>query len=558
MSKGRALYRENFPLISVFMILVSISLVAGLYIGLKNTEHLVENEFKLDKSEVLDSTMRRYNRLLIDSIPTISYYNGFLDSASFSPLVKRYFKTFPFIDNIVFYNLQVSNHKNIPGIKIQNLTFSIHDIINYFRLVNGGAIRLFHQKNEHDTPNSELLSKCSESIYNFAGLISDFDTTHAITDKDVYRNLYKVSDLKISYMNTPGKQEIKNFRELMYDTKRGPSAFSQQDLIYFGLNPLKINILNIHPRLYDKILITAIPFDSLRFDPDYITTSIALPKGFSDYQLYFISSHEFLRSKVIRSFIPNASIFVIVYILTILIAFLIYRNLNVNSRLFKLQYDFINNFTHEFKTPVSVIKIAGNNIKSGEFLSDRELQHYGNILDEEADKLNDLMNRLLSFTQLENRSIPLKKENINMEYFLAEVISAYEIKHPDFKITFKIEKVPFINTDKILLNSIFTNLADNAYKYSYPERKELNIQIKKVKRWMLIRFIDKGIGIPNKELNHIFNKFYKVENEFNQQGSVGIGLAFCKEIIQFMHGELTVHSELEKGTEFIVKLPLFD
>ena len=109
---------------------------------------------------------------------------------------------------------------------------------------------------------------------------------------------------------------------------------------------------------------------------------------------------------------PIAGGLFVSYFILVLIAYLIFRNLNINSKLFKLQYDFINNLTHEFKTPVSVIKIAGNNIRSASTLSEKERLHYGKILDEEADKLNDLMNKLLSFTQIENKAIKIKLENI--------------------------------------------------------------------------------------------------------------------------------------------------
>jgi two-component system phosphate regulon sensor histidine kinase PhoR len=105
---------------------------------------------------------------------------------------------------------------------------------------------------------------------------------------------------------------------------------------------------------------------------------------------------------------------------------------------FKLQYDFINNFTHEFKTPVSVIKIAGSNLKGDAELSDRQRKHYGKILDEEADKLNELMNKLLSFTQLENRSISVNREEINLQQFVKGYIDTFKIKYPDFKLDYQI------------------------------------------------------------------------------------------------------------------------
>jgi two-component system phosphate regulon sensor histidine kinase PhoR len=239
----------------------------------------------------------------------------------------------------------------------------------------------------------------------------------------------------------------------------------------------------------------------------------------------------------------------------VLIAYLIFRNLNINSKLFKLQYDFINNLTHEFKTPVSVIKIAGNNIRSASKLSDKERLHYGKILDEEADKLNDLMNKLLSFTQIENKAIKIKPENINLEVFCQNLIDSYQLKYPNFDISCDIEGAEYFKSDPVLLGSIFQNLIDNAFKYSRPDKKILMISIAKVKKQLVFKFADHGIGIPAKDINNIFKKFFRVQNEFNQQGSVGLGLAFCKELVKFMNGTISVESVVGKGSEFTIELP---
>jgi two-component system phosphate regulon sensor histidine kinase PhoR len=293
----------------------------------------------------------------------------------------------------------------------------------------------------------------------------------------------------------------------------------------------------------------------LETDPDFISTDIPLPGAFSDYKLYFGSSRKFLEQETRYRFLPVAGTLVIIYAVLTLIAYLIYRNLSTNNRMFKLQYDFINNLTHEFKTPVSVIKIAGNNIRSASQLSEKERLHYGKILDEEADKLNGLMNKLLSFTQIENRSIEINKENINLEIFIQNIIDAYQLKYPDFNIHHEISGVEYLVADPVLLGSIFDNLIDNAYKYSKRDNRELKIRIKKEKKNLVFKFIDTGIGIPKDETDNIFRKFYRIQNQYNQQGSVGLGLAFCKELINFMNGSISVKSKIGKGSEFIIVLP---
>jgi len=165
------------------------------------------------------------------------------------------------------------------------------------------------------------------------------------------------------------------------------------------------------------------------------------------------------------------------------------------------------------------------------------------------------MNKLLSFTQLENKSIQIKKDKIDIDYFVKGYIDTFKIKYPDFKLSYSINNAHFFYTDAVLLGSIFQNLIDNAYKYSHPEKKELFINITLEKRNIIFSFIDKGIGIPKNELTNIFKKFYRLENQYNKNGSVGLGLAFCKELVNFMDGEISVKSKVDQGSEFVVTFP---
>jgi two-component system phosphate regulon sensor histidine kinase PhoR len=223
--------------------------------------------------------------------------------------------------------------------------------------------------------------------------------------------------------------------------------------------------------------------------------------------------------------------------------------------MFKLQYDFITNLTHEFKTPVSVIKIAGNNIKSAVSLSANEQKLYGKILDEEADKLNGLMNKLLAFTQIENKAITLNKDEIDIKDFIESTIEVHTLKHPNFNFTYEISGLKTFVTDPVLLGSLFDNLTENAYKYSLPTNKKLHITARLIRDKIVFRFKDEGIGIPSSEINNIFKKFYRIQNKYNQNGSVGLGLAFCKELVVFMKGEISVKSIVDKGSEFKIVLP---
>ena len=124
------------------------------------------------------------------------------------------------------------------------------------------------------------------------------------------------------------------------------------------------------------------------------------------------------------------------------------------------------------------------------------------------------------------------------------------------KLSYSIDVNSKLYADPVLLGSVFQNLIDNAYKYSEVNNKTLDVKIFQNKRNFVFIFRDKGIGIDKKELGKVFNKFYRVKNQFNQQGSIGLGLAFCKEITEFMGGEIKVSSEVGVGTTFTLTFPL--
>jgi two-component system phosphate regulon sensor histidine kinase PhoR len=392
-----------------------------------------------------------------------------------------------------------------------------------------------------------------EMALNLNRYIAFADTSRDPTQREIFKTFYDIKPGKISYLNIPRREEVKVYREIQRTGRA--SSFYPQDMLTFYVNPYLIEIKNNHQELYREVSIQPVVYDPLDNDTRDITTEIALPGAFSDYKLYFKSTVDYLNAEVNRRFRPIGAEVFLLYVLLVIIGWLIYRNLNINLKLFKLQYDFINNFTHEFKTPVSVIKIAGSNLKSDAELTERQRKHYGKILDEEADKLNELMNKLLSFTQIENRSIVLKRTEIDVEKFVKGYIDTFKIKYPDFTLSYTIYGITNFYTDPVLLGSVFQNLMENAYKYSASNRKELVINITREKKNIVFSFADRGIGIAKSEINHIFKKFYRIENQYNQNGSVGLGLAFCKELVNFMNGEINVNSRINEGSEFIVTLP---
>jgi len=540
-------YRKNILLTAAFLIMISVTLVIALIIAHNFTAKYVQNEFYTRKNEVLEQTTKPYFDFFQNKIPEITSYNGFLDSASAAKYATSVFEDYPFVQKIVFCDIAIGNH---PTTHLTNkLEIAVRGIFQY---TQRNGVTVGQRLKEADAENDFKLMADKLSNY-----IAVADTSRGPNQDEQFKTFYDIKPNKINYLNIPRPAEIKTYRELRQDGAR--PVFYRQNLMTFYLDPYQLEVQNIHNELYQNISIQPVVYDPLDNGIDKIFTEAAFPGAFADYKLYFRSNKNYLDDEIQRRFMPTAGIVILIYICLMVIGWLIYRNLNINIKLFKLQYDFINNFTHEFKTPVSVIKIAGSNLRGEAELTDRQRKHYGKILDEEADKLNELMNKLLSFTQIENRSIKLKNEEIDVEDFVAKYAETFRIKYADLKLSYKIApEIKTFFTDPVLLGSIFQNLIENAYKYSHPGSREIMINIYAEKRNIVLSFKDKGIGIPKNEIANVFKKFYRIENKYNQNGSVGLGLAFCKELVNFMNGQITVKSRLNEGSEFIVSLPYED
>ena len=545
-------YRKNFSLIITFIVLISVVFILSLFLAFNFSKKNIENDFVSAKANVLEESIKPYNDFFLNKLPVISYYNGYLDSATASKYVDTILLQYPFVSKVVFYDALVKNIKfEENGINYGDCSVGLKNVYQFGSTIPKDSIKLFGENDIVNNVDRDGFDQLSLKMMKFAAKL---DTAKAPSQESLFSNFTNIRPNRIDYFNIPSFELLKVYKR-MVAYKLDSDPVYQQDMLSFELDPSKIKIKNTRPLLYQNIRIEPITYDPLDTSSEYITGEITLGGPFSDYKLYFISSKSFVKKEIYSFFLPIAALLLLFYGVLVLVAFLIYRNLNINHKMFKLQYDFVTNLTHEFKTPVSVIKIAGNNIKSAASLSAREQQLYGKILDEEADKLNGLMNKLLAFTQIENKAIILNQDEINIDDFIESTIDVHKLKHPDFDFTYETSGFTTFITDPVLLGSLFDNLAENAYKYSSPNHKKLHISARLIKDKVVLRFKDAGIGIPSSEINNIFKKFYRVQNRYNQNGSVGLGLAFCKELVNFMNGEISVKSVVDKGTEFKIVLP---
>jgi two-component system phosphate regulon sensor histidine kinase PhoR len=222
-----------------------------------------------------------------------------------------------------------------------------------------------------------------------------------------------------------------------------------------------------------------------------------------------------------------------------------------------LQRDFINNMTHEFKTPLSSILIASNYlIKQKPIKEDKKLYTYTEIIINQSNKLNQHIEKILNIARSDYSTLELNKENISIVPIIENAIENIKLKYPDTAITIESDSSDYtIIADAFHFNNLVYNLLDNAVKYC-DAKPEIAIRSSKENQVLKLEFIDNGIGIANKNLSFIFDKFYRIPStKSNEVNGFGLGLYYVKKICNLHHWKISARNNPEKGITITILIP---
>lgn len=229
------------------------------------------------------------------------------------------------------------------------------------------------------------------------------------------------------------------------------------------------------------------------------------------------------------------------------------------KRLSEVKTDFINNMTHELKTPISTISLSSEMILKSDFSNDQErLKRYVGIIFKENKRLENQVERVLNVAKLDKQKLILQKTNLDIHQLILEAKETFEFNQLEHegKITLKLEASnPIVFADQVHITNVVYNLLDNAIKYC-KNTPEIIVRSTTEKKGISIEFEDNGLGIKKDDIRFIFDKFYRVPtgNLHNVKG-FGLGLFYVKMIIEEHGGTIKVKSELGKGTIFYIWLP---
>ncbi len=226
----------------------------------------------------------------------------------------------------------------------------------------------------------------------------------------------------------------------------------------------------------------------------------------------------------------------------------------------EMKTDFINNMTHEFKTPVSTIMIASEALKDNEIAQDKNrVARLANIIYEENERLGSHIERVLNIARIEKNDFKLDKKPLDVNEMISVVIDsmALKLQKANAKTVLELDaENAIINADELHFSNVIYNLVDNAIKYSV-DAPEITISTSNRNNQLVINVADKGVGMGRDQQAKIFEQFYRIPTgNLHDVKGFGLGLSYVNTVVKRLNGVISVKSEKEKGSEFELKFQL--
>jgi two-component system phosphate regulon sensor histidine kinase PhoR len=329
-----------------------------------------------------------------------------------------------------------------------------------------------------------------------------------------------------------------------------------EELNEYGVKtPFEFNV-------YSNGLATKIKSEHFRYEKKS-TYSIPIfidNDGNNKYQLLltFPQKKKFLFSELI-----GICILSIIFTLIIIIAYASALNQLIKQRQISLiKTDFINNMTHEFKTPIATINLALDAIKNPKIIDDKEkVLRYLQMIKDENKRMHAQVENVLRISKLEKKELDINKESANIHDIIEDAIEHVNLIVDDRNGTitthFDAKRTSVLLND-VHFTNVIVNILDNAIKYS-PEEPVIDIYTENVKDFVIVKIKDQGSGMSKVAQKRIFEKFYREHTgDLHNVKGHGLGLAYVKRIIEDHNSQIFVESEKGKGSTFIIKVPLIN
>lgn len=344
------------------------------------------------------------------------------------------------------------------------------------------------------------------------------------------------------------EEDSDNKIQLQYIDSTFSAELSERDII-----------IEYYLELYDNKTKEVIERTSEKFpnDNNLIISDILVTVNKSKY-VRVISTN---RNQIILYHIGWSGLLSILLFILVMVCFVyMLTTIFKQKQLSEIKNDFINNMTHELKTPISTVSAIVESMQSFGVLEDKEkAQKYLALSKKELTRLSGLVEKVLNMAREEKAPAKMVKEKISLtEMMCNNIKTGQHIKQNNKKVTLYTETQENANhlyADRFHINNVLQNLVENSIKYSNDD-VEIFIKSTRIKKHIYITVSDNGIGIPHKYQAKIFDKFYRVPTgDIHNVKGFGLGLHYVKSIIEKHQGRIEIKSEVNKGTTFTIILP---
>ena len=520
--------KRIFILIIILMSIALIGIISVQVFWIKNTIQITEEQFTSNVRFALakvseDIKENEFNEFYID----IS--NRFKDEGNklkYSDVRKYIYEKIDTTNNERFTYSQsiIEENYKVPSEFFENDSVDFKEIFSKEEIVIVKDQTFDNQGNEVDLPEERYVK-----IGRFEG-----------AEKSQLERAFDVSRSKL-----PVHQRVSN-KEITYRLDRELKSKGIDTDFKYGI--------------YSNGLATQVKSGYFRKESgkSYMVPMFADAEGKSNFQLFvtFPGKKNYILSSISK--ILMLSVF---FILIIILAFVtaLYQLIR-QKQISEIKTDFINNMTHEFKTPIATINLALDAIKNPKIIGDQEkVLKYVKMIRDENKRMHTQVENVLRISKLEKNQLDVSKEAVDLHDIIEEAITHVELLAKDkggyIKMHLKAGFTEVLGSE-FHLTSMIVNMLDNGIKYS-DDAPKIDISTENTNKYIIIKVADQGIGMNNTVQKNVFKKFYREErgNIHNVKGH-GLGLSYVKKIVEIHQGEIYVESEKGIGSTFTIKLPL--
>ena len=399
-------------------------------------------------------------------------------------------------------------------------------------------------------------------IFQFYWVRKAYELNKGMLEKDIGTALFNVAE-KISNFNKsplPSSNPVRLQKPSTYIVEIN-SEFDKQILDYYLKTEFEYRNLPLDYfyAIYDcntgSMVLCESNKDSIPAQKsDYCKEFKVVPGMTYYFGIIFPTQSKFILKKMVIWVVSTAILFVTLVVLAFSLVIILKQ-----KRLSEMQKDFINNMTHEFKTPISTIGISADVLLDKDNIKNPDrLQYYAFIMKEESQRLARQVEKVLQYAMIEKKEFKLKKEEFKLHDLILEVVNTFkpQLEEKKGEIEMKLEApLHFLIADKFHVKNILFNLLDNAMKYS-PDKVKIAVSTKLSDGDLKIIVQDSGDGIPKEYQKLIYQKFYRIPTgNIHDVKGFGLGLNYVKNVVKIHKWRIDLVSENKMGCIFTITIP---